>query len=67
MLKSKVWFSDGQPSPAVGVIETDAVSFRVTDSKPVIQPPAPSQTRKPTCHGDPMFAGRLWEPLYGRL
>ena len=39
MLKSKVWFSDGQPSPAVGVIETDAVSFRVTDSKPTIRPP----------------------------
>ena len=53
MLKAKVWWSDGQPSPAVGVIETDALTFRITDSKPVIKPPAPSRTRKPTCHGDP--------------
>ena len=53
MLKSKVWWSDGKPSPAVGVIATEAITFRITDSKPTIRPPAPSQTRKPTCYGDP--------------
>ena len=53
MLKSKVYFSDGKPSPAVGVIEEDAITFRITDSKPTIRPPSPSRTRKPTCYGDP--------------
>ena len=53
MLLSKVWFSDGQPSPAVGVIKEDAITFRITDSKPTIRPPSPSRTRKPTCYGDP--------------
>ena len=68
MLKSKVWFSDNHPSPSVGVIETDAITFRITDSKPTIQPPAPSQTRKPTCHGDPdvckeLVGTALWKAL----
>ena len=68
MLKSKVWFSDGQPSPAVGVIETDAVSFRVTDSKPTIRPPSPSRTRKPTCHGDPDVCSEIvGTPLWTAL
>ena len=51
MLKAKVWFSDGKPSPAVGVLQTDAITFRVTDGKPTIKPPG--STRRPTCHGDP--------------
>ena len=49
MLKSKIWWSDGQPSPAVGVIGTDAITFRITDGKPTTNP---SNSRKPTCHGD---------------
>ena len=53
MLKAKVYFSDGQPSPAVGILKTDSVTFRVTDSKPTIRPPSSSSTSKPTCHGDP--------------
>ena len=53
MLKSKVWWGDDHPSQAAGVIGTDAITFRITDSKPRIQPPPPSRTRKPTCHGDP--------------
>ena len=53
MVKSKVWFSDGKPSPAVGIIGTDAITFRIRDSKPTIRPPSPSRTRRPTCHGDP--------------
>ena len=67
MLKSQVWFSDGQPSPAVGVIETDAITFRVRDGKPTIKPP--SRTRRPTCHGDPdacreiLGNASLWQAL----
>ena len=54
MLKSKVWWGDNHPtSQATGVIGTDSVTFRVTDSKPRIRPPSPSRTRRPTCHGDP--------------
>ena len=54
MLKAKVWWGDDHPtSQAAGVIGTDSVTFRITDSKPRIRPPVPSQTRKPTCHGDP--------------
>ena len=42
MLKSKVWWGDDHPtSQAVGIIGTDAITFRITDSKPVIQPPTP--------------------------
>ena len=68
MLKSKVWFSDGQPSPAVGVIETDAITFRITDSKPTIRPPSPSQTRRPTCHGDPdVCSAIVGTPLWAAL
>ena len=68
MLKSQVWFSDGQPSPAVGVIGTDAITFRITDSKPRISPPAPSRTRKPTCHGDPDVCSELaGTPLWAAL
>ena len=50
MLKSKVYFKDNHPSPAVGIIGTDAITFRITDGKPTVNP---SSTRKPTCHGDP--------------
>ena len=49
MLKAKVYFSDGQPSPAVGILQTDSVTFRITDGKPTINPSSSSQ---PTCHGD---------------
>ena len=70
MLKAKLWWSDGEPSPAVGVIAAHSVAFRVTDSKPVIQPPAPSRTRRPTCHGDPdvcreIVGTPLWSALSG--
>ena len=68
LLKSKVWWGDGQPSPAVGVIETDSVTFRITDSKPRIRPPSPSRTRRPTCHGDPDVCKELaGTPLWRAL
>ena len=68
MLKSQVWWSDGQPSPAVGVIGTDAITFRITDGKPTIRPPSPSRTRKPTCHGDPDVCSELaGTPLWAAL
>ena len=75
MLKAKVWFRDDHPSPAVGVIESDSVTFRITDSKPTkpkIRPPAPGRISRPTCHGDPdackaiVGNASLWEGL-GRL
>ena len=69
MLKSKVWWGDEHPtSQAAGVIGTDALIFRITDSKPRIRPPTPSRTRKPTCHGDPdvckeLVGTPLWKAL----
>ena len=68
MLKSKVWWGDDHASQAAGVIGTDAITFRITDSKPTIRPPSPSRTRKPTCHGDPdvckeIVGTPLWRAL----
>ena len=66
MLKATVYFSDGQPSPAVGILKTDSVTFRITDGKPTIKP---TNSGQPTCHGDPdsckdsVGNGPLWAAL----
>ena len=69
MLKAKIWWGDDHPtSQAAGVIGTDAITFRITDSKPTIRPPSPSRTRKPTCHGDPDVCTELaGTPLWAAL
>ena len=69
MLKAKVWWGDNHPtSQAKGVIGKDAITFRITDSKPTIRPPAPSRTRRPTCHGDPdVCSAIVGTPLWAAL